>query len=191
MQPGERSDVTRLLRQWTGGDPQALEQLTPIVYSELRRIARGYMAQERRGHTLQPTALANEAYLRLVDVSRMQYKDRTHFFAVCAQLMRRILIERARARTASKRGGKAPALSLDEGLSASTERAAEMVALDDALQTLESLDPRKARVVELRFFGGLSVEETATVLDISPQSVLRDWKLAKVWLLDQMSATNR
>lgn len=180
-------DVTGLLRLWSGGDAEALERLTPLVYVELRKIARGYMASERSGRTLQPTALANEAYLRLVDVSRVRWKDRNHFFAVCAQLMRRILVEAARARNAAKRGGHAPRLSLDEGLSPTTERAAELVALDDALNALATFDARKARVIELRFFGGLSVEECADVVGISPQSVMRDWKLAKAWLLEQLT----
>jgi RNA polymerase sigma factor (TIGR02999 family) len=186
MNADRQQEVTGLLNAWMRGDAKALEQLTPLIYVELRNIARGYMARERNDLTLQPTALANEAYIRLMGDSRSDWKDRTHFFAACAQIMRRILIEAARGRMTGKRGGQAVHVVLNEQLAASVEQGAELLALDDALAHLERSDPRKARVVELRFFGGLTVEETAAVLEISPQSVMRDWKLAKAWLLVEL-----
>jgi RNA polymerase sigma-70 factor, ECF subfamily len=175
-------DITRLLRAWGSGDAQALEHLTSLVYGELRRIARGHMRRERQGNTLQTTALVNEAYLRLVDVAGVRWQDRAHFFAISAQMMRRILVDAARARGSAKRGGPAPRVTLDEGMIVSPGKDRQLLALDDALERLSQFDARKAKVIELRFFGGLSVEETAEVLQISPQSVLRDWKLAKAWL---------
>jgi len=190
MSTGGPEEITRLLKAWGGGDPDALNRLTPLVYSELRRAARRYMRRERAGNTLQTTALINEAYLRLVDAQNAGWQDRAHFFAVSAQLMRRILVDAARARGSAKRGGLAvradhsTAINLDEIPAAG--RSAELVALDDALNALAQIDPRKARVIELRFFGGLSVEETARVVGVSPQSVLRDWKLARVWLKREM-----
>lgn len=180
-------EVTELLRAWSNGDQAALEKLTPLVYRELYRRAKGYMRGERPGHTLQTTALVNEVYLRLVDVSQMRWQNRVHFFAVCAQLMRRILVDFARARHNLKRGGELHRVSLDEALDIAQGQDADLVALDDALERLAAIDPRKGKVVELRFFGGLSVEETAEVLQISPDTVLRDWRLAKIWLLNELS----
>jgi RNA polymerase sigma factor (TIGR02999 family) len=179
--------VTRLLQAWGGGDEGALERLTPLVYRELHAIARRTMRRELPGNTLQTTALIHEAFLRLVDNEGTRWQDRAHFFAVSAQIMRRILVDGARARHAEKRGGEAMKFQLNEAIDAAPERGRELIALDDALQALGELDPRKARVVELRYFGGLSVEETAEVLKISPQSVLRDWKLARAWLMKEMS----
>lgn len=179
-------DVTGLLRAWGQGDKQALDRLMPLVYHELHRVARGYMARERLGHSLQATALVNEAYLRLVDARGVDWKDRAHFFAICARMMRRILIDRARAHAYQKRGGGEAAISLDESVMAGGEQAAGLVALDEALTRLAALDPRKSRVVELRFFSGLGVEETAAVLNVSPETVMRDWKMAKAWLYREL-----
>lgn len=179
-------DVSQLLRAWSGGDQTAVEKLTPIVYAELRRLAHRYMRRERPGHSLQTTALVNEAYLRLVDCKRMQWQDRAHFFAVSAQLMRRILVEHAR-RQNLKRGAGAKHVSLEEAAIVCGERAADLVALDDAMNTLARFDPRKVQVVEMRFFGGLSVNETAEVLKVSPVTVRRDWSTAKVWLYGLMT----
>jgi RNA polymerase sigma factor (TIGR02999 family) len=174
--------VTRLLHAWTAGDRLALDQLIPVVHRELRRLARRHMRGERVDHTLQTTALINEAYMRLVDISRVQWRDRAHFFAMAARLMRRILVDHARARGYQKRGGGAPKVSFDEALQAVQQRSHDLVALDDALLALEAVDARKSQVIELRFFGGLSVEETATALDVSADTVLRDWRLARAWL---------
>jgi RNA polymerase sigma factor (TIGR02999 family) len=179
-------EVTHLLQAWSDGDKGALDKLMPLVYNELHRLAGRYMGGERPGHTLQTTALVNEAYLRLVDVRQMSWQNRTHFFAVSAQLMRRILVEFARSRHARKRGGEAAPVSLDEALVVSSERGEDLVALDDALEALAAIDPRRSRVVELRFFGGLSVEETAEVLKVSAETVMHDWKLAKAWLLREL-----
>jgi RNA polymerase sigma-70 factor, ECF subfamily len=181
-----RADMSQLLRAWVGGDRCALDRLTPVVYDELRRLARRYMRGERAGHSLQTTALVNEAYMRLVDYKRMQWQNRAHFFAVSAQLMRRILVEHAR-RHNLKRGGGLEHVSLDQALAVGGERAADMVALDDAMNALARLDSRKVRVVEMRFFGGLSVEETAEVLKVSPVTVMRDWSTAKAWLYREMT----
>lgn len=186
MQPSAH-EVTQLLRAWSGGDQEALEKLTPLVYEELHRVAHRYMARERPGHTLQTTALVNEAYLRLVDVRKVTWQDRAHFLAVCARLMRRVLTDFARSRGYIKRGGHSPHIALDEALLISREPPADLLALDDSLNALAAFDPRKSDVVELRFFGGLSVEETATVLKVSPETVKRDWKLAKLWLLEEMT----
>jgi RNA polymerase sigma factor (TIGR02999 family) len=174
-------DITELLLEWSGGNPDALQRLTPLVYGELHRLAHHYLAGERTGHTLQSTALVNEAYLRLVQTNRVQWQNRAHFFAVSAQLMRRILVDFARSRQYAKRGGKAPMVPLDD-VAVASEDCAELVALDDALRALAAIDARKAHMVELRFFGGLSVEETAEVLKVSEETVARDWRLAKVWL---------
>src|ERR1700693_4414617 len=174
-------DVSTLLRAWSGGDQRALDKLTPIVYAELHRLASRYMKRERSGHSLQTTALVNEAYIRLVDYKRMQWQNRAHFFAVSAQLMRRILVEHAR-RHNLKRGGGVPHVSLEEAAVVGGGRATDLVALDDAMNALAQLDPRKAQVVEMRFFGGLSVEETAEVLKVSPVTVMRDRSTAKAWL---------
>jgi len=180
-----RDRVSMLLRNWSDGDQSALEKLTPIVYEELRRLARHYMRGERTGHSLQTTALVNEAYLRLVDYKRMQWQNRAHFFAVSAQLMRRILVDHAR-RHNLKRGGDVQHVSIDDTAIVGGDRASDLVALDLALQALAQMDARKAQVVELRFFGGLSVEETAEVLKISPITVMRDWSTARAWLYHEM-----
>jgi RNA polymerase sigma factor (TIGR02999 family) len=180
-------DVSKLLRAWSGGEQSALEKLTPVVYNELHRLASRYMRRERPGHSLQTTALVNEAYMRLVDYKRMQWQNRAHFFAVSAQLMRRILVERAR-RHNLKRGGGKPHVSLEEAAAVSGGRATDLVALDDAMNELARRDPRKVQVVEMRFFGGLSVEETAEVLKISPVTVMRDWSTAKAWLYRELAS---
>lgn len=180
-------EVTRLLKAWSGGDEEALEKLTPLVYRQLHKIAQRYMAGERSGHTLQTTALLNEAYLRLVDCGKVNWQDRAHFFAVSAQLMRRILIDFARSRGYLKRGGAVVHISLDEAPPVCNEPDVNLLALDDALKALSAVDERKSRVVELRFFGGLNVEETAEVLRVSSDTVMRDWKLAKIWLLRELS----
>ena len=181
-----RDRVCELLRAWSDGDTSALERLTPFVYDELHRLARRYMRGERPGHSLQTTALVNEAYMRLVGYERMQWQNRAHFFAVSAQVMRRILVEHAR-RHNLKRGGGVPHVSLDEAALVGGHRAADLVALDDALNTLAQLDPRKAQVVEMRFFGGLNVDETADVLKVSPATVMRDWSTAKTWLYRELA----
>jgi len=181
-----RGEVSNLLRAWSEGDQNALASLIPIVYEEMHRLARRYMRRERPGHSLQTTALVNEAYLRLVDYERMQWQDRAHFFAVSAQLMRRILVEHAR-RHNLKRGGGVPHVSLEDTAEVGADRTADLVALDDAMNALARLDPRKVQVVEMRFFGGLSVEETAEVLKVSPITVLRDWNTAKAWLYRELS----
>jgi len=183
-------EVTQLLKAWTAGDKQALDRLTPLVYQQLHRVAQRCMAGERSGHTLQTTALVNEVYLRLVDCEQINWQDRAHFFAVSAQLMRRILIDFARSRGYQKRGGGAIHMSLDETPSVCNEPDTNLVALDDALKALAVVDGRKSRVVELRFFGGLSVEETAEVLKVSTETVVRDWRLAKVWLVRELSEGN-
>ncbi len=186
MRDAECSETTQLLRAWASGDQGALEQLTPRVYDELRRIAGRFMRDERPGRTIQTTALVHEAYLKLIDVTNVDWQHRAHFFAVSAQIMRRILLDRARRRVAAKRGGVAPRLNLDEVPDIGSGRARELIALDDALNTLAKVDPRKAQVIELRFFGGLSVEETAEVLKVSSDTVKRDWKLARAWLLAEL-----
>jgi RNA polymerase sigma factor (TIGR02999 family) len=183
--------VTQLLRAWGDGDAGALEQLVPLVYDELHRLARRYMARERPGHTLQTTALVNEAYLRLVDSTQASWQNRTQFFAICAQVMRRILVDWARARQAAKRGGEAHPLELEEALVVSDKPGEDLVALDDALQELAALDRRKSQVVELRFFGGLSVEESAEVLKVSVETVMRDWKFSKTWLRRELNKESR
>src|SRR6266478_1016308 len=186
MPDAECSETTQLLRAWASGDQGALEQLTPRVYDELRRIAGRFMRDERPGRTIQTTALVHEAYLKLIDVTNVDWQHRAHFFAVSAQIMRRILLDRARRRVAAKRGGAAPRVNLDEVPDIGSGRARELIALDDALNTLAKVDPRKAQVIELRFFGGLSVEETAEVLKVSSDTVKRDWKLARAWLLAEL-----
>ena len=180
-------EVTRLLIKLTDGDGDVLGELLPLVYDELRRLAAGYLRRERPGHTLQPTALVHEAYLRMVDQSQVRWQNRAHFLGVAAQMMRRILVDHARGQRAEKRGGDFQKLSLDENIDVSGERAADLVALDEALERLAEFDPQKARVVELRFFGGLSVEETAEVLGVSAPTVKRQWRMAKAWLYGQVS----
>jgi RNA polymerase sigma factor (TIGR02999 family) len=184
-------DLTELLLAWSGGDEGALAALAPLVEAELRRIARRHLARERRRDTLQTTALVNEAYLRLIDQTRMRWQNRAHFFAIAAQAMRRILVSAARARCAEKRGGRAGAISLEETGEVPVDRAAELVALDEALQTLAELDPRRARVVDLRYFGGLSVQEAAEVLGVSAETVMRDWKRARAWLATELASAAR
>jgi len=187
-------DITVLLQAWSRGDRAALDRLTPLVYGQLKRLAGGYLRRERGGHTLQTTALVHEAYLRLVRVEDAQWQDRVHFFAVCARIIRRILVDHARRRASSKRGGRIvvehenTSLHLDELPAEEADRAFELVLLDEALTGLANIDARRADVVELRFFGGLSVEETAETLNVSPQTVLRDWKLARAWLTRQLRA---
>ena len=175
-------DVTQLLRAWSEGDQQALEKLTPLVYRELYRRAHWQMAQEHSGHTLQTTALVNEIYVRLIDLRGVSWRDRAHFFALSSRLIRRVLVDAARSKGSLKRGANSPHIVLDEGLLVSDEPRADLVALDDALTALAAIDQRKSQVVELRFFGGLGVEEAAEVLKVSPETVKRDWKLAKAWL---------
>ncbi|HTT17931.1 MAG TPA: sigma-70 family RNA polymerase sigma factor [Candidatus Sulfotelmatobacter sp.] len=180
------SEVTSLLRAWSRGEEDALQKLMPLVYDQLHAAARRYMAGERVGHTLQTTALIHETYLRLVNIRQVEWKDRAHFLAVCAQLMRRILIDFARSRSYQKRGGAAPHINFDEKLIVGVEPDFNLVALDDALNRLAQVDERKSKVVELRFFGGLDIKETAEVMQVSPDTVMRDWKLAKVWLLREL-----
>jgi RNA polymerase sigma-70 factor, ECF subfamily len=179
--------VTELLVAWSNGDQTALESLTPLIYGELHRLARRYMRHENPGHTLQTTALVNEAYLRLVKQKQANWQNRAHFFAVSAQAMRHILVDMARGRSRLRHGGDAPHVSLDEALVFSEGRAAELIALDDALTALARLDERKSRVVEMRFFAGLSTEETAEVLKVSPATVEREWKRAKAWLYCELN----
>jgi RNA polymerase sigma factor (TIGR02999 family) len=185
-------EITSLLRAWSHGDAAAFDRLTAELHDKLRDMAHRYMRHERAGHTLQTTALVNEAYLRLVDVKGVDWHDRVHFLAVCAQVMRRILVDAARKRASAKRGGElarvdhSTAIDFEQLPAAGSERAAELCALDDALNTMAQLDPRRAQVIELRFFGGLSVEETAQVLKVSPQTVMRDWRIARAWLAREL-----
>jgi len=182
MQPPSTSEATRLLKDWSHGESTALDQLMPIVYAELRAIAARYLRRERPDHTLQPTALVNEAYLRLIDQKHVDWQNRAHFVGVAAQMMRRILVDHAKSHHRVKRGGGALRVTLDEEIAVSEERATDLVELDEALTALEAFDERKSRVVEMKYFGGLSVEETAEVLNVSVITVARDWKLAKAWL---------
>ena len=179
-------DVTRLLVEWTGGSQHAMEELLPLVYDELRRLAGSYLRRERSDHTLQSTALVHEAYLRMVDQRNVTWQGRAHFFGIAAQMMRRILVDHARGRDAAKRGSGACKITLDEGLLAPTERDINLVALDQALEMLAKLDPKQARIVELRFFAGLSIEDAAEILKISPATVKREWAMAKAFLTRQM-----
>ena len=193
QKPANPAEITGLLQAWARGDSTALDRLAPLVYGELRRLARGYMRREHAGHTLQATALVNEAFVRLVDARHVDWQDRTHFFAISARIMRRILVDAARARASIKRGGHvervdhSTAVNLDSLPATNSDPGAELCALDDALNTLARMDPRRAQVIELRFFGGLTVEETGQVLKISPQSVMRDWKLARAWLARELN----
>ena len=182
-------EVTTLLKDWSAGDQSALDKLTPLVYDELRRLAHQYMRREKPGHTLQTSALVNEAYVRLVDQGEIQWKGRAHFFGIAARLMRQILVDRARRRNFAKRGGGAIRVSLNEATTVAQEQSASVIALDDALKNLEKTDQRKSRIVELRFFGGMSIEETAEVLKVSPGTVMRDWTFARAWLRNEMSGT--
>lgn len=186
MAPSSPKEVTQLLVDWSNGNKTALDQLMPLVYQELRRLASRYLRKERRDHTLQSTALVNEAYLRLVEYSNLRWQDRAQFFALAAQLMRRILIDHARSHRYEKRGGGATKVSLDEAAILSIERAADLVALDDALTSLAAVDPRKSQVVELRFFGGLNIEETAEVMKVSSMTIQREWRWAKAYLYREL-----
>lgn len=183
----EPQDVTQLLLAWSNGDQDSAEKLVPLVYDELRQLAARYLARERPEHTLQPTALVHEAYLRLVDLRHVQWQDRTHFFAIAAQAMRRLLVDHARKHRSAKRGGVDRRLSLDEVGEVATARAPDLVALDDALTNLAEIDPTKASIVELRFFGGLSNQETAEVVGCSRSTVVRHWRMAKAWLHSELS----
>ncbi len=188
--PGEQDEVTVLLRKWSEGDQTALEELTPLVYDELRRMAHRHMRREKPGHVLQTSALINEAFLRLVDNRGIHWESRSHFFGIAARLMRRILVDEARRRHLLKRGGAYIQVSLDDALSVSQEQVANVVALDEALQSLELRDKRQSQIVELRFFGGLSIAETAEVLNVSPGTVMRDWTFARAWLKCEMTNTS-
>jgi len=185
------NEITERLIAWGAGDRTALDQLVPVVYRELRRMADHYLRLENPGHTLQPTALVHEAWLRLIDQTRVNWQNRAQFFGVAAQMMRRILVDHAKTKHREKRGGDAVKLSLDDVINLSQERAADLLALDDALDALGAMDERKSRVVELRYFGGFSVEETAQILEVSPDTVMRDWKLAKAWLYQQIKRETR
>ena len=180
-------EVTQLLQSWSEGNQEALDKLVPLVHAELHRLARHYMSNERPGHTLQTTELVNEAYVRLIDWKNVRWQNRAHFFGVAAQIMRRILVDFARSRASAKKGGGTQYVSLSEAMTISPERGEDLIALDDVLEKLSELDSRKSRIVELRFFGGLSVEETAEVLKISARTVMRDWGLAQAWLYRELS----
>ncbi|MBL8208805.1 MAG: sigma-70 family RNA polymerase sigma factor [Blastocatellia bacterium] len=187
MTPTSPPTITQLLVAWNQGDPGALEQLTPLVYRELHRLAHGYLAGERHGHVLQTTALVNEAFVRLIEWQKVEWQSRAHFFAVASNIMRQILVDYARAQHRVRRGGNAQQVPLDEALVVSNGRAAELLQLDDALNSLAKFDARKSRIAELRYFGGLSVEETALVLNVSAVTVMREWRVTKAWLLQEMS----
>ena len=186
MSESRPPDVTGLLRAWAGGDREALDRLMPIVYGELRRIARARMLRERSNHTLEPTALVNEAYVRLIDLRRVQWQDRAHFFAVSAEIMRRVLVDHARTHGYLKRGGGSLRVTVDKAIAITSVRDAELTDLDDALNALARFDARKAQIAQLRFFGGLNVQEAAAVLGVSPETVHRDWKISKAWLARQI-----
>lgn len=187
MSEASTQEITRLLLDWGNGNKAALDELMPFVYQELRRLARHYMRGQPAGHTLQTTALVNEAYLKLIDSSQVNWQNRAHFFAISAQLMRRILVDFARSRNSLKRGGEQIQVTLDEKIEAPFEKETDLVALDDALKMLEELNPRQAQIVELRYFGGLSEEETAEALKISARTVRRDWSVARAWLYRELS----
>ena len=189
LSPSKPHEITELLEQWSGGNQAALDQLYPLVYEELRRLARSYMRREPKGHTLQTTALINEAYVRLVDQHSVRWQNRSHFFAISAQIMRRILVDHARQHLQAKRGGGAKKISLDEVMIVAKERSEEVLMLDEALVNLARLDPRRSQVVELRYFAGLNNSEIASVLQISENTVMRDWNLARAWLYQQLSET--
>ena len=192
MDSGDKAEpaahqLTQLLQAWSEGDESALEELTPAVYDHLHRLAQRYMADERPGHTLQATALVNEAYLRLLESAHPSWQSRAHFFAVCGRMMRRILVDWARSRRALKRGSVEPVLELHEAVAVTGRPGTDLISIDDAMQALDAVDPRKSQIVELRFFGGLSVKETAEVLRVSEETVARDWKFAKSWLRRELS----
>ncbi len=186
MSVGSPQEITQLLQAWCRGEQSALDKLVPLVYAELHRLAHIYVVRERPGHTLQTSALVNEAYLRLIDANQVEWQDRAHFFAISANVMRRILVEFARSRQTRRRGGDPVKVEFEEGLVSPVERGSDLLALDDALSALAEIDPREARVVELRFFGGLSVEETAEALNVSTRTVMREWNHAKLWLLKEL-----
>jgi RNA polymerase sigma-70 factor (ECF subfamily) len=181
-------EITRILRAWSGGDREAVDTLMPLVYDELHKVAAQYLRKQRPDHTLQPTALVNEAYLKLIDISSVSWQDRAHFFAVASQTMRHVLVDHARGRNRDKRGGGAQKLSLDEAISFSQSNEVDLLSLDEAMRELAAMDEQQSRIVELRFFGGLTVEETAVVLHISPATVKREWRIAKAWLHKRMSS---
>src|SRR5262245_31994157 len=187
MTPPSQNEVTQLLLAWSDGDKAALEELTALVYAELRRLAERHMRRERAGHPLQPTALVNEPYVVLIDLRPVRWQNRAHFFGVAARLMRHILVDFAGARLRAERGGYKQQVPLEEAAVVSKEKGADFIALDDALKSLAEIDPRKGRMVELRFFGGLSVEETAEALNVSPRTVMREWSLARDWLYRELS----
>lgn len=187
MPPGTSHPVTELLTRWSSGDTSAREALVPLVYNELRRIARRCLSGQRSDHTLQPTALVHEAYLRLVRYDSIDWRDRAHFFALAAQIMRQILVDHARKQMAAKRGGNAVTLVVNEASAVAKQTSLDLLALDDALKQLASLDPRQSQIVELRFFGGLSIEETAEAVNISPATIKREWATARLWLLQEMN----
>ena len=187
MSPTSTNEVTQLLLAWSDGDQAALDKLTPLVYEELRRMAHRYMNRERPGHTMQTTALVNEAYIRLVNRKNVHWENRAHFFAIAAQLMRTILVDHARSHAYQKRGGGARNITLDEAMVVSQQRAADVVALDETLKELAKIDPQQSRIVELRFFGGLTIEETAEVLGLSPATIKREWSTAKAWLYHELA----
>ena len=191
MSTTDRPDITGLLVAWKKGDDDALDELIPIVYSELRRLARYQLRGERPGHTLQPTALTHEAFLRLFGTRQVSWQNRAHFFAVAAQLMRRVLVEHARKRSATKRGGSVTRITFDEAKTPAEAADLDVLALHEALTELEKIDPRQCRIVELRYFGGLDTEETAEVLDLSPSTVKRDWRVAKIWLRRALETPGR
>ncbi|MCI0336379.1 MAG: sigma-70 family RNA polymerase sigma factor [Acidobacteria bacterium] len=180
------TEITQLLLAWSDGEREALDKLLPLVYRELKRLAERYLRRERSGHTLQPTALVHEAYLKLIDQKHVRWQNRAHFFGVAAQAMRRILVDHARSFQSEKRGGSETKISFDEGLDLSGERANELIALDDALKSLAELDPQKSRIVELKYFGGLSLEEIAEALGVSRATVVRQWRLARAWLYSEL-----
>lgn len=189
ISPPPRENVTRMLIDWSAGDPAAPERLMPLVYEELRGLARQYLQRERRDHTLQATGLVHEAYLRLVDQTATTWRDRAHFFSIAAGVMRRVLVDHARSHRAAKRGGDQEKLQLDEAVAFSPQRHVDLVALDEALKNLSQFDPRQSQIVELRFFGGLTVEEVGEVLEISPRTVKREWRSARAWLKREVSDT--
>lgn len=185
----ERAPITQLLRAWSGGNEEALTELLPLVDAELRRLAKAYMARERQGHTLQATALVNEAFIRLIDTGNVAWNDRAHFLGIAAKLMRRVLVDHARARGMKKRGGGGHMVALDEDMAVAPAANIDVLALDVALDALSAIDQRKSRVIEMRFFGGMTVEETAEVLQISTDTVKRDWRMAKMWLLKELDGS--
>jgi len=187
MTQSSTHDVTELLIEWSNGDKAALDKLMPLIHEELRRLAHHYMSHERPGHTLQTTALVNEAYLRLVNRKGVHWQNRAHFFAIAATLMRSLLVDHARSHAYAKRGGDARKITIDEAMIVSQERAAEVVALDDVLKQLANFDPQQSRIVELRFFGGLTIDETAEVLGLSPATIKREWSTARAWLYRELS----